>query len=207
MKNNKMAAVQELVERVKADKVYIDTDVGKDDDSADGTEAQPYKTLGHAFVKNMDQAARQFLVRASETGAAGPDGDVSARLAWKEPAKSAVKKAQGVLDSHRKKAQKQQQAAGKEEEQRRQRLKNLDEARKITLTEDASLPAAQTIKLWRKDVELGGDDGAKGARVRVFGRIHRLRPQKHATSSRSRTATASCSACWRPGGSRRRSTP
>jgi asparaginyl-tRNA synthetase len=52
------------------------------------------------------------------TGPLGADEGPSARPAWKEPSKSALKKAQGALDSHRKKITKQhhrQQAAAEEE--------------------------------------------------------------------------------------------
>ena len=176
-----MAAVQELADRVKLDdKVYIDTDVGKDDDSADGSESKPYKSLGFAYIQNIDKPSAQYQMRASETGDLGPDNDPGARLLWKEPAKSAAKKAQTLLANHKKKLQKQQASAGKEEEERKKRLKNLEEAKKVTIAEDPSLPKAQKIKLWQKDVELGEGD-KKGTRVVVFGRIHRLRAQKQAT--------------------------
>jgi len=102
------------------------------------------------------------------------DGDPAERLLWKEPAKSAVKKAQGALDAHKKKLLKQQQVAEKEADKEKARLKTLEDAKKIVLTEDASLPAAKKIKLWQKDIELGEGD-KKGTRVKVSGRIHRLR--------------------------------
>lgn len=102
------------------------------------------------------------------------------RLQWKEPAKSAVKKADNVVAAHKKKIQKQAQAAAEEEKQRKQREANLEEAKKIVLKEDASLPKALKIKIGRKDIELGEGD-KKGTRVKVMGRIHRLRTQKQAT--------------------------
>ena len=176
-----MAAVQDLAERVKSDdKTYVDTDTGKDDKEADGSEAKPFKTLGYAYIQNLDKPAEKYQLRASETGALGPDEDPSARLEWKEPSKSAAKKAQNLRDAHKKKLQKEKQAAGKLEEMRQQRLKNLEEAKKVKIEEDSSLPKAQTIKLWQKDIALG-DGETKGTRVKIFGRIHRLRVQKHAT--------------------------
>ncbi|KAI8956992.1 asparaginyl-tRNA synthetase [Daldinia sp. FL1419] len=176
-----MSAVQELAQRVKNDeKCYVDTDAGKDDETADGSEFKPYKSLAYAYIQNFEKPTPQYQTRASETGPVGPDEDPSVRLLWKEPAKSAVKKAQGALDAHKKKIQKQQQAAAAEAETKKQRLQNLEAAKKIVLKQDESLPKPIRIKISRKDIELGEGD-KKGTRVKVFGRIHRLRVQKQAT--------------------------
>lgn len=176
-----MAAVQELAERVKNDeKCYIDTDAGADDETADGSDFKPYKSLAYAYIQNYEKPTPEYLTRASVNGPLGPDEDPSVRLQWKEPAKSAVKKAQSAIDAHKKKLQRQAQAAAEEEKQKKQRLQNLEEAKKIVLKQDESLPAAQRIKISNHDVELGEGD-KKGARVKVMGRIHRLRAQKQAT--------------------------
>ncbi|KAI1655115.1 asparaginyl-tRNA synthetase [Daldinia decipiens] len=176
-----MSAVQELAQRVKNDeKCYVDADAGKDDETADGSEQKPYKSLAYAYIQNFEKPTPQYQTRASETGPVGPDEDPSVRLLWKEPAKSAVKKAQGALDAHKKKVQKQQQAAAAEAETKKQRLQNLEAAKKIVLKQDESLPKPIRIKISRKDIELGEGD-KKGTRVKVFGRIHRLRVQKQAT--------------------------
>jgi asparaginyl-tRNA synthetase len=173
-----MAAIQELAERVKNDeKCYVDTDAG-DDETGDGSEFKPYKTLPRAYIQNFQKPTPQYLIRASATGPVGPEEDPSVRLLWKEPAKSAVKKAQNAVDAHKKKLQKQQQAAAAEEEQKKARLQNLETAKKIKL-QKPDLPA-QKIKIGRRDVELG-DGEKKGTRVLVYGRIHRLRVQKQAT--------------------------
>ncbi|KAK8048491.1 asparaginyl-tRNA synthetase [Apiospora phragmitis] len=176
-----MAAVQELAERIKnEEKCYVDTDAGADDETADGSEFKPYKSLPFAYIQNYEKPTPQYQIRASVTGPVGPEEDSSVRLLWKDPAKSAVKKAQGALDAHKKKMQKQAQAAVEEEKQKKQRMQNLEDAKKIVLKEDASLPKALKIKLNRKDIELGEGD-KKGTRVKVMGRIHRLRAQKQAT--------------------------
>ncbi|KAI0480577.1 asparaginyl-tRNA synthetase [Xylariaceae sp. FL0804] len=176
-----MAALQELAERAKNDeKCFVDTDVGKDDDTADGSESKPYKSLPFAYIQNHEKPTPKYQIRASLTGAGGPDEDPSAKLLWKEPAKSAVKKAQGALDAHKKKLQKQGQAQAAEEEQKKARLANLEAAKKIVLRQDESLPKPVTMRIKRKDIELG-DGEKKGTRVKVFGRIHRLRAQKQAT--------------------------
>lgn len=175
-----MAAVQDLAERVKPQAIYIDTDTGADEESSQGTESKPYKSLAYAYIQHGGAEGNSYLSRASTTGPVSADGDPSERFAWKEPAKSAVKKAQGALDAHKKKLQKQAQIAAQEEEKEKARLKNLEDAKKIIITEDASLPPATKIRIGDKTVKLGEGD-EKGARVKISGRIHRLRQQKQAT--------------------------
>ncbi|KFH40741.1 Asparagine--tRNA ligase, cytoplasmic-like protein [Hapsidospora chrysogenum ATCC 11550] len=179
------AAVQDLAERVKdaVKTTYIDTDTGVDDTTAaDGSEAKPFKTLAFAYIQNLDQQAEtpKYLQRSSVTGPIAADEDPSARLVWKEPGKSAVKKAQAGVEQHKKKLAKQQAAQAAEEEKKKQRLQTLESAKKIVLKEDESLPKAVKITIATKDVELGEGD-KRGTRVKVSGRIHRLRPQKQAT--------------------------
>jgi asparaginyl-tRNA synthetase len=159
--------------------IYVDTDVGKDDKSADGSESKPYQSLAYAYIINGTDG-KSFLSRQSVTGVVSEGGDPSEKLAWKEPAKSAVKKAQNALDQHKKKLAKQAQIAAAEEEKEQQRIKNLEEAKKIILEEDVSLPKATKITIGHKDVQLGEGE-VKGTRVKVAGRIHRLRQQKQAT--------------------------
>jgi asparaginyl-tRNA synthetase len=170
-----MAAPQDLADRTKAaSKCYIDPTAGKDDSTADGSEAKPYQSLYYALLQHLDQQAPVYLTRAKE--GEGVDGP-----AWEEPAKSAMKKAVGRVDAHKKKLAKEQASARQEEEERQHRLKNLEEAKKIVLKEDPSLPPAVRIKLNNKSVELGDGAGKKGARVKVYGRIHELRVQKTTT--------------------------
>jgi asparaginyl-tRNA synthetase len=175
-----MAAVQEIADRTKMDTLYIDTDAGVDEETATGSESQPYKSLAYAYIQHGGAEGKTYQSRASTTGPVSVDGDPAERLVWKDPAKAAVKKAQGALDAHKKKALKQQQQAAQEEEKEKARLKTLDDAKKITLTEDQSLPKATKITIRQKDITLGEGD-VKGTRVKVSGRIHRLRQQKQAT--------------------------
>lgn len=176
-----MAAVHDLAERVKADNVcHVDTDVGADDHNADGSEGKPFKTLVHAYIQKIDCPSTKFLVRASITGPVGQGEDESVRLAWKEPAKSAAKKAQSLLDQHKKKLSKQKAAQAEEEARKKQRLENLEAAKKIIIKPDPSLPEPVKITIARKDVDLG-DGEKRGTRVKISGRIHRIRAQKQAT--------------------------
>ncbi|KAE9367369.1 putative Asparaginyl-tRNA synthetase, cytoplasmic [Stipitochalara longipes BDJ] len=175
-----MAAVQDLAERVKSTTIYVDTDVGLDEESQPGTESKPYKSLAFAYIQQGGSEGKTYLSRASTTGPVSADGDPAERLVWKDPAKAAIKKAQGALDAHKKKLLKQQQQAAQEEEKEKARLKHLEEAKKIILKEDPSLPKAVKITIGDKNVQLGEGD-VKGTRVKVSGRIHRLRQQKQAT--------------------------
>ncbi|KUI64569.1 Asparagine--tRNA ligase, cytoplasmic [Cytospora mali] len=172
-----MAAIQELAERVKpeAEASYVDTDAGIDDASADGSESKPYKSLAYAMIQNIERPATKYLSRASKTG-----DDPAVALQWKEPAKSAVKKATSAVDAHKKKLAKLAASANAEEEAKKQRSRNLEEAKKIKIEQDPSLPEAKQLRIDDKSVELGEGD-KKGTRVKVSGRIHRLRPQKQAT--------------------------
>lgn len=175
-----MAAVQELAERVKDDsKVYIDTDAGADDASlADGSEAKPYKTLAFAYIQNFNAPATpEYLLRSSVTGPLAAGEDASARLVWKEPGKSAIKKAEAGVAQYKKKLAKQEQAQAAEDEKKKQRLQVVEDAKKLVLKQDESLPAAKKITIADKNIELGDGD-KKGARVKVCGRIHQLRQQK-----------------------------
>lgn len=175
-----MAALAEVAERTKMPSIYIDTDTGSDEPSTTGSESQPFKSLGRACIEHGSLDGASFYIRASETGKLGPDADPAERLRWVEPTKSALKKAQGALDQHKKKLLRLQQSASQEEEKEKARLKNLEEAKDIVISEDASLPKAVKITLGQKNIELGEGD-VKGTRVKVSGRIHRLRQQKQAT--------------------------
>lgn len=172
-----MAAIQELAERVKPEgdgKCYVDVDAGLDDASADGSESKPYKSLAYAMIANIESPTTTYLTRASKTG-----DDPAAALLWKEPAKSAVKKATSAVDAHKKKMAKKAASDAKEEDARKQRLGNLEEAKKVVIKQDPSLPEAKKMRIDDKTVELGEGD-QKGARVKVYGRIDQLRPQKQA---------------------------
>jgi asparaginyl-tRNA synthetase len=175
-----MTTVSELADRTKMESIYVDTDTGADDSTATGTESKPYKSLAFAYIQHGGSEGKIYQSRASVTGVISPDEDPAERLVWKEPAKSAIKKAQGALDAHKKKLAKQQQQAAQEEEKEKARLKTIEDAKKIVIKEDESLPKAVKITIADKDMELGEGD-VKGTRVKISGRIHRLREQKQAT--------------------------
>ena len=164
---------------MSAPPVYIDEDVGRDDDSAVGTEGAPYKTLLHAMIKHPPDTTT-YLTRKSETGPVGEDGDESARLEWKPASKSALKKATNLFEQHKKKQAKAAELAIRENAEAMKRQQVLEEAKKVIIEEDASLPAPIRIRLDETDpakIKLGTPD-SPGTRVRVLGRVHHLRSQK-----------------------------
>jgi len=169
--------------------IYIDEDAGKDDDATSGEEHSPYKTLLHAMIQHPPAEDIQYLIRKSETGPVSEDGDPAARLAWKSATKSALKKATNLHEQHQRKLARGDQVAVREKEELEKRRLVLEEAKKVKITQDPALPKAVRIRLNEKDPKLvrlrSGDskkdvdysDG-RGSRVRVYGRIHRLRAQK-----------------------------
>lgn len=166
--------------------VYIDEDAGKDELSATGTESLPYKTLVHAFLQQPPSTEGiQYLTRKSETGPAGEDGDTAARLEWKPATKSAMKKATNLYEQRKKKAAKEHEIAIRAKEEKDKRQQILEEAKKVVIKEDQSLPKPVRIRLDVVDpsiVKLRRDgDDTPGTRVRVLGRVHRLRAQKGMT--------------------------
>ncbi|KIW59646.1 asparagine-tRNA ligase [Exophiala xenobiotica] len=159
--------------------VYIDEDVGRDDDSAVGTEGAPYKTLLHAMIKHPPDTTT-YLTRKSETGPVGEDGDEGVRLEWKPASKSALKKATNLFEQHKKKQAKAAELAIRENAEAVKRQQVLEEAKKVIIEEDASLPAPIRIRLDETDpakIKLGTPD-SPGTRIRVLGRVHHLRSQK-----------------------------
>lgn len=86
-------------------------------------------------------------------------------------AKAALKKAANLHAANLKKLAKQAEITAKEAEQKAARDAQLEEAKKIVISEDPSLPAAVNIKI-RDSVP------SRGKRIRVSGWVHRLRVQK-----------------------------
>ncbi|MCJ1320654.1 hypothetical protein MMC15_005994 [Xylographa vitiligo] len=169
--------------------VYVDEDLGKDDSTADGTDTLPYKTLLYAFIQHPPTDGFQYLTRKSETGPVSEDGDPAPRLEWRLATKSAHKKATNLYDQYQRKAARGDQLAVREREEADKRKLVLEEAKKVKIVQDPQLPKPVHIYLNEKDpklVKLRSGDSKKdvdysdgrGSRVRVFGRIHRLRSQK-----------------------------
>jgi asparaginyl-tRNA synthetase len=147
--------------------VYIDEKTGKDDASATGEESSPFQSLNYAYITT--DGAATYLVRKYEENA-----DPS----WAPASKAGTKKAVTALQTHKKKAAKEQELVVRQKKEQEARDKVLEEAKKIVITEDKSLPAPVKIQL----DEVGGElklhkEGSeeKGTRVRVLGRFALVR--------------------------------
>ncbi|PGG96663.1 asparagine-tRNA ligase [Helicocarpus griseus UAMH5409] len=163
--------------------VHIDEDVGKDDQTATGAESSPYKTLVYAFLQQPPSTPEiQYLTRKSVTGPVNEGDDPSVRLEWKPATKSALKKATNLYEQRKKKAAKEKELAIREKEEAEKRRLVLEEAKKVIIKEDESLPKPLKIRLSETDPEKiklrAIDSETPGTRVRVLGRVHRLRAQK-----------------------------
>ena len=165
--------------------IYVDESAGQDAESAAGTKDAPYQTLSYAFIQKPPAEGREYFSRKSEV-----DADTgNSVLEWKPAAKSALKKASTALEQHKKKQAKSEELAIREKQEQDQRQKALEAAKEVKITEDPKLPKAVKIHLNEKDpskVKLRSGESNKevdyssghGTRVRITGRIHRLRSQK-----------------------------
>ena len=157
--------------------VYIDEDVGKDDSLANGTDSAPYHTLLYALQQHAPGSDIQYLTRKSQS-----DASDDTKLEYKPAAKSAMKKAVNLYEQKKKKAAKEHELAIREKEEADRRAHVLEEAKKVLIREDPTLPKPVRIRLDVTDPSIvkprANDSDTPGTRVRVVGRVHRLRSQK-----------------------------
>ncbi|XP_049836221.1 asparagine--tRNA ligase, cytoplasmic [Schistocerca gregaria] len=126
------------------------------DESGDGTESKPFKTI----LQAMRHAGREpfpVIYVDSKTD----------DQRYEPAAKSQLKKVQKIWTREN---YKKADAAKKEEEDAEKRAKNLEEAKKIVIKQDESLPKAKQIKI--KSAPSSCD-----TRVKIYGWVHRLRRQ------------------------------
>ncbi|TPX62575.1 asparagine---tRNA ligase [Powellomyces hirtus] len=152
-----MAALHEATAKMSLDAktapVYV-CEVQGDDAKGTGAEGAPFKTVLRA-VEHATGGNAEILVRkTTEEG-------------YQPAAKTALKKAQKLVEANLKKAEKAQKAAAADAAAEAAKL---DEAKKVVLEQDKSLPAAKKIKI---------RDGTqhRGQRVKVSGWVHRHRSQ------------------------------
>ncbi len=169
--------------------VYVDEDVGKDETSQDGTQDLPYQTLLFALIQYPPSNGTQYSVRKTETTTPSEGGKTEEVREWKPAAKSALKKATNLYDQHKRKLAKNDEIAIREKQDAEKRQHGLEMAKKVKISHDPSLPKATKIMLNEKDpekIKLRSGTSSKdvdysegrGTRVRVTGRVHRLRSQK-----------------------------
>ncbi|KAJ8028991.1 Asparagine--tRNA ligase, cytoplasmic [Holothuria leucospilota] len=136
------------------DVIYI-SEKGSDE-TGDGTEGKPLHTLLQAMKLAGGEPFPKFM------GDSKTEGEK-----WEEVSQAQRKKVAKIFAREQaKKAEREK----KEAEDAERREKNLEEAKKVKITEDASLPKAKTIKIREtKD--------HRGQRIRIQGWVHRLRRQ------------------------------
>ncbi|RFU25361.1 hypothetical protein B7463_g10980, partial [Scytalidium lignicola] len=148
--------------------IYIDEEAGNDalDIEAPGTEAAPFKTLSHAYLKF------------------GPDHEYNVKKKdeeYKPAAKSALKKAVKFAEQQQKK----QDARAEREAQDNAALEaTIERAKNIKITQDPALPEAVLIRLNETDPSIIGqlrkkdqETESPAVRVRIQGRVRRVAKQ------------------------------
>jgi asparaginyl-tRNA synthetase len=133
--------------------VYV-SEVKGSDESGDGSATKPYKTIAQA-MRVHGEPFPPIFVDGKEDGT------------WEAASKAQLKKARTLWQQQTRKSADQ---AKKEVEDAERRDKLLEEAKKITISEDKALPASKLIKI-RETV------ATRGVRVKLYGWVHRLRRQ------------------------------
>jgi len=150
-----MAELEEKVKDLTMAEIYTSESKGNDE-SGDGSKEKPLKSV----LQAMRQAGKEpFPVIYCDSKKEGGD--------WDPVAKSQLKKIQKIWQREQYKRADLEAASAKEAERREQ---NLEEAKKITIENDPSLPAPALIKM-RDTVE------NRNKRVKIFGWVHRMRKQ------------------------------
>ncbi|KAH8362045.1 hypothetical protein KR200_005569, partial [Drosophila serrata] len=128
------------------------------DEAGDGTESKPFKTILQAMRSAGKEPFPTIYVDSKDPNAVEP---------FEPAAKSQLKKIQKLfVRESQKNAEKQQREA----EDAVKRQQNLEEARKVKITEDPSWPVARKIRILEGTAN-------RGSRVKVYGWVHRLRRQ------------------------------
>jgi asparaginyl-tRNA synthetase len=150
------AAGDQLENLALSDKKVYTSEKKGNDESGDGTEAAPFKTVLQALKTSGGEPWPTIYVDSKEEG-----------KVYDVVAKAQLKK---VLKMYTRDQHKNAAVAVKEKEDAEQRLRNLEEAKKVVIVQDKSLPNALRIKI--RDAPVN-----KGKRVQIFGWVHRLRRQ------------------------------
>ncbi|XP_041767237.1 asparagine--tRNA ligase, cytoplasmic [Anopheles merus] len=145
------------MENLTLNELYTSEKRGNDE-TGKGTAEEPFKTILRA-MKHAGKEPFPTIYADSK--------DEKAESPYEVAAKSQLKKIQKIWARDNMKGDKQKR---EEEEKAKNREQNLEEAKKITIQEDPSWPAAKSIKITH-----GADN--RGVRVRIYGWVHRLRRQ------------------------------
>ncbi|XP_011197784.2 asparagine--tRNA ligase, cytoplasmic [Bactrocera dorsalis] len=139
------------------DGIYTSEKTGSDENGK-GTQDNPYKTILQAMRHAKVEPFPTIYVDSKDPKAESP---------YEVAAKSQLKKIQKIFAREGyKNADKQQ----REVEDAEKRMQNLEDARKIKIEEDPSLPAARRIRI-------SHGEEYRGERIKIYGWVHRLRRQ------------------------------
>lgn len=143
------------VEQISVGELYVSDKCGSDQDG-DGTEQKPFKTPLKALLFAGKEPFPTIFVESQKEGER-----------WAVISKTQMKNAKKAFNREQIKNDAKEK---KEAEDNERREKNLEEAKKIVIENDPSLPEAEAVKIHRLEEK-------RGQRVKVFGWVHRLRRQ------------------------------
>ncbi|XP_045517377.1 asparagine--tRNA ligase, cytoplasmic isoform X1 [Pieris brassicae] len=142
-------------ENLSLEAIYTSEKSGNDK-SGDGTQESPFKTILQAMRHAGKEPFPTIYVDSKEEG---KSYDIAAKSQLKKIQKMWVRENYKAADK-----------AKAEDETNDKRQQNLEDAKKIVIKQDSSLPVAETVKLFQtKD--------HRGKRIKVSGWVHRLRRQ------------------------------
>ncbi|XP_054160585.1 asparagine--tRNA ligase, cytoplasmic-like [Oppia nitens] len=147
--------IQQMDETLKLKEIYINEKIGSDE-TGDGTEGKPLKTLLEAMRRAGEEPFPTFYSESKE-----------ANKIWDVVSVSQIKKIKKIWVREKHKKDEKQQ---KETEDEERRLKNLEESKNITIKLDESLSTPILIKI--RDTT-----AHRNQRITIKGWVHRLRRQ------------------------------
>ncbi|CAO3585696.1 unnamed protein product [Absidia cylindrospora] len=150
--------IPETIEKlIITETIYVDELVGTDNGA--GSETSPLKTILKAFENHGENI--KVIVKKDAQG-------------YKDVSGAALKKAKKTLLEQQRKRKKQEEQKQMQDEELKKKAEEearaLERTKSIVLTQDASLPKAEKIKI-RQGID------SRGKRVKVSGWVHRLRVQ------------------------------
>lgn len=148
-----MGDLEENTAALSIGEIYTSEKFG-DDGSGDGTEAKPFKTVLKAMRHHGKQPFPLIYVDSKEDG-----------KKYEPISKTQLKKVQKIFVRESYKTSEKSSAPAPTDI-----TINLEEAKKISIEEDSSLPKAKLIKI-------SASTANRGVRIKIFGWVHRLRRQ------------------------------
>lgn len=150
-----MSEVADSVKEMSLGEIYTSESTGSDE-TGDGTSDKPFKSVLQAMRHAGKEPFPTIYMDGKDEG-----------KRFEPAAKSQLKKWHKIWQKEVSKAV---DRAKKDAEDAERREKNLEEAKKITIEEDSSLPKPKQIQI--RDAKQ-----SRNMRVKIFGWVHRLRQQ------------------------------